>query len=327
MTRPRHARIATAAACAVVYGLAAGRAQSPIFRARTDVVSVPVSVTKGRQPVTGLGAADFAVSDNGVPQTVDAASLEHVPIDLTLLLTAFPANRTEEHDAGDVTAEAARQLLLPDDRLRIVWADNGVRGALAGADYTVGTDAVGREWTRGVALPNGVVFSNQPGTDSGFGVALADGLFYALAWPVPPERRHLIVALTDGWDTASTLDMSTVAALARHSDAVLHAVLWLTPTSGGASAGGLNILGSGRASPAWDESYRLLGDVVQQTGGTLQMVAQAPRALASIVADFRSSYVLRYTPRGVPLAGWHGLRVTVRSGSFTIRARKGYEGG
>jgi hypothetical protein len=51
-------------------------------------------------------------------------------------------------------------------------------------------------------------------------------------------------------------------------------------------------------------------------------------ALASTIRDFRTSYVLQYTPRGVPLQGWHELLVEVKPpGSFTIRARKGYEGG
>jgi hypothetical protein len=55
---------------------------------------------------------------------------------------------------------------------------------------------------------------------------------------------------------------------------------------------------------------------------------RAAEALADIIADFRSSYVLHYSPKGVALPGWHELGVKVtQSGSFKIRARKGYEGG
>ena len=54
--------------------------QAP-FRARTDAVSLTVSVMRGKAPVTGLGAADFTLTDNGVPQTVEVVSLEQVPID------------------------------------------------------------------------------------------------------------------------------------------------------------------------------------------------------------------------------------------------------
>ena len=44
--------------------------------------------------------------------------------------------------------------------------------------------------------------------------------------------------------------------------------------------------------------------------------------------DFRSSYLLRYTPRDVSPEGWHDLEVKLlRPGRFTVRARKGYFGG
>jgi hypothetical protein len=58
----------------------------------------------------------------------------------------------------------------------------------------------------------------------------------------------------------------------------------------------------------------------------LHRTNKAAEALAEIIADFRSSYILRYSPRGVETAGWHELGVKVtRPGSFKIRARKGYE--
>jgi hypothetical protein len=41
--------------------------------------------------------------------------------------------------------------------------------------------------------------------------------------------------------------------------------------------------------------------------------------------DFRSSYVLYFTPRGVPERGAHTLQVMVRgAGNVTVRARSGY---
>jgi tetratricopeptide (TPR) repeat protein len=41
--------------------------------------------------------------------------------------------------------------------------------------------------------------------------------------------------------------------------------------------------------------------------------------------DFRSSYVLRYTPQGVTRGGWHTIDVTVpRAKGASVRARKGY---
>lgn len=280
--------------------------------------------------MTGLTPADFELTDNGVRQVVDSASLDRVPIDLTLVLTAFPVDRTIDHDGDLVNAATTRRLLLPDDRLRLVTIDDDVRGALVTANYSLVADPVVRSWARGRAVgQRGFSVSLRDGR-SGQGVALADGLYYALAWPVDPERRHLVVAFTDGWDTASAIEMNTLPEIAARSDAVLHAVFWRTPGEDDGNAGGRNIVTSNRTplNQAWQTSFDTMDAVVQTTGGLLHRARNASESLAEIVADFRSSYVLRYSPRGVPLAGWHELKVRVtRPGSYSVRSRKGYEAG
>jgi VWFA-related protein len=308
-------------------------AEQATFRARTEVVSVAVSVMKGREPVMGLKAADFEITDNGVRQTLDAIESGEVPIDVTVVLTGRPADRNVEHGRSLVSAEATRKLLAPADRLRMVWITDEVAGRVVGADYSIATDPATRLLGAGIATGRGVAFStDQADARSGLGVALADGLFYALAWPVDADRRHLVVVFTDGWDTTSTIEMATLPKLAAHSDAVLHAVLWAAPGEDSRNGGGRNYFAGPGAQAAltrsWQQSYNTLDAVVRRTGGTLQRTDKAPEALAEILADFRSSYVLRYSPRGVAAGGWHELTVkTTRPGSFRIRARKGYEGG
>jgi hypothetical protein len=82
-----------------------------------------------------------------------------------------------------------------------------------------------------------------------------------------------------------------------------------------------------RTDPDWIETYRALEDAVKRTGGTVRPLSDSFKAFADILEDFRSSYVLQYTPQGVSAPGWHELKVKVtRSGSFTIRARRGYSG-
>lgn len=67
----------------------------------------------------------------------------------------------------------------------------------------------------------------------------------------------------------------------------------------------------------------------QSGGGTHRSRFGDPavRAFSRILADFRQSYVLRYSPTGVPPSGWHRIRVEVpaRTG-LTIKARSGYFG-
>src|ERR671912_2656916 len=56
--------------------------QAPIFRAGTDLVRVDVTVTqRGDEPVTDLTMADFEITDDGAPQTVE--TLKFVQVDGT----------------------------------------------------------------------------------------------------------------------------------------------------------------------------------------------------------------------------------------------------
>jgi hypothetical protein len=291
-------------------------ASPPQFRARADVVSVAVSVKDGRHPVAGLAAADFEVSDNGVLQHVEAVSLDKLSIDVTLVLTGFRSEAVGEHLKGLFRASEVRELLTPSDRLRIVDVADGVHGRVVGPDF-----AMPASNDNAMQIP---------------GISVIDGVFYALAWPVDADRRHLVVAFTDGWDTWSTLSADRLPALASHSDAVLHAVFWSSPSDVQRASFGDSPADPARAGldkprmgssivSEWDRGYRAVVAAVDRTGGTFRP-ATSVDAFRSILDDFRTSYVLRFTPSGVAPLGWHELKVRVtRSGSFTVRARKGYE--
>lgn len=299
--------------------------QQPQFRARTDVVLVPVSVVKDRNPVPGLTVADFELTDNGVRQVVEEVSLQSVGIDVTLVLTEFSPDRDREFRGTVINADATRKLLHSTDQLRLITVENTVTGRLVSADHNLSTDPEVRELQSGVGIAGGFKIPlNQQ--RSGWGVALGDALFYALAWPVAADRRHLVIAFTDGWDTASALGMEPLPRIAGRSDAVLHAVLWASPQEGGSGGGVWQSGLSPSSRRMWEQSYRVLDQSVQRTGGTLQRTQKESDALAEIISDFRTSYVLRYTPREVPTPGWHELKVMLqRPGSFSVRARKGYE--
>ena len=74
----------------------------------------------------------------------------------------------------------------------------------------------------------------------------------------------------------------------------------------------------------------VLSDLATRTGGQLfrmDIAAPITEAFKNAIDDFRTSYVLRFTPTGVTHAGWHDLNVRVTSGTYEVRARKGYSGG
>ncbi len=51
-----------------------------------------------------------------------------------------------------------------------------------------------------------------------------------------------------------------------------------------------------------------------------------PDLFAQVLSDFRSSYLLSFTPRGVRPDGWHELVVRTKERRYTVRARAGYQG-
>ena len=67
-----------------------------------------------------------------------------------------------------------------------------------------------------------------------------------------------------------------------------------------------------------------------RTGGALYenpSNTQLPAIFKRVLDDFRSSYVLTFAPTGVARPGWHDLTVRVTNTKFSVRARKGYDGG
>jgi hypothetical protein len=283
-----------------------GAAQQPVFRSATDAVLVNASVTKGRAPVVGLQAADFVPTDNGVAQTLSIASLDTIPIDVTLVFGAARDVGRDQLLRSAIDGDRIWSLLRPEDRLRVIEGGGEVQG--------------GRVLRR-LGGPSLLQLSIVPTP----GFSLTDSIFLALAWPVDPDRRHLVGAFTDGADSWSTLDPAQLPVIADRADAVLHAVLWSTAEVAPRESSSSSVLLSTVPLDDWRASYRMLDQAVQRTGGALHRIGRD--SFQEVLDDFRRSYVLRYTPHGVARAGWHeiGVKVT-RPGSLTIRARKGYEG-
>ena len=74
-------------------------AQPAKFSSGVEVVRVDVLVTRGGRPVRDLRPQDFEILDNGVPQKVDSASFELIPLNVVLALdmSASVAGERLEH--------------------------------------------------------------------------------------------------------------------------------------------------------------------------------------------------------------------------------------
>ena len=298
--RPARALVAAWLSVAATSVHATYAHQQGVFRSGVDVISVEVSVRDKRTPVLDLAAADFSLTDNQVPQRVETVSIEAVSIDVSLVIdTSGSAKDAMGRLKADVQKIA--NLLRSIDRLRVVTFDRDVHELLPmqpPSDH--------------VALA---------GLTANGGTSLNDAMAYALMWPAPVDRRHLVVVFTDGEDSTSVLEDSAVPALASRADAVLHAVLF-RPTVPAID----RHMGIPRPPMA---SAAALFDAAARTGGDAITLDDAVAAFRTIFGDFRQSYLLRYTLQGVPRKGWHDIsvRVTRAAGErYTVRARKGYFG-
>jgi len=275
----------------------------PIFKTGIELVSISASVKRGNVPVSGLAAADFALFDEEVPQAIEALTLERVPLDVTLFMdTSHSTAGVQNRMRRDV--EQMMAMLAPEDRVRLLTIGLSVQMPVP--------------WR-----PGGK--SDVPTLPSLPGISLIyDTLTVALAHVPAPDRRHLIVAMTDGEDCGSIADGPQVLEMSGRTESVLH---WVRVRSqGGMLPHGV---------PAWCTPMDgLQTDYVSQAArrsggdghsGFLDVGDPTVDVFRDLLNDFRHSYVLRYTPAGVRTGGWHRVRVTVPGHpDYKLQFRAGY---
>jgi VWFA-related protein len=262
--------------------------QQPSFRSSTLAVRVDVLVTEGRKPVGGLTARDFELRDNGVLQTVDVLDGSGVPINAVLALDTSSSTAGTRHADLVAASQALLDGLESVDRAALTTFSHAVSSRIA---LTSDLRAV-RDELRGIT-PAGQT-------------SIMDGAYVAIAATLAQTGRSLVLICTDGYDTWSWLRPSDVLESAKRSNAVIYAVA--------------------AADARQSTSLKSLADA---TGGDVLKVKSSSdlrAAFQKILQEFRSRYVLAYTPSGVAPGGFHTVDVRVRQRGLTVKARPGYTG-
>ncbi len=286
-------------------------ARQMVFRSSTDLVTVDVSVRAGNRAVTGLTPADFEILDNGVPQEIGTLSYEKLPIDVTV---GLDVSQSVSGVLLDQLRTSVRQLvadLTKQDRLKLITFNQRITRVF---DFTSDMPAVGAAVTRVTA--------------SG-GTSLLDAIAVALISASDTTRRQLVVMFSDGSDGHSISDEPMIAEVARRGNATLNLVR-SSPARGrsGGGSGGARQSAARGATPA-EQFYATL---TLDTGGLVVPIVAPGGDVAStfrrLLSEFRSCYVLGFTPRGVDRGGYHTLVVRMkRPDRLEVRARRGYFSG
>jgi hypothetical protein len=276
--------------CVLVLAAAVHGLAAQTFRAAAHAVAVEVAVFDGDHVVPSLTAADFDVRDNGVRQKVAEVDFNTLPLDLRLV---FDVSGSIADDQLEWYARAMRQVaatLEPRDRGEIITFNARI------------ADLASRQH------PPVAINLDRSGLE---GTSFFDAVSMALVTVPLLDRRQVTIVLSDARDNASFFDEVTMLDIAQRTDAVVYTVL------------------PGDAVSARALSISRLRAIAMLTGGRLVHAphdAAVGDAIITALNEFRQSYVLRYTPAGVPLEGWHRLEVKVRDRNYRIRAKAGYFG-
>jgi VWFA-related protein len=282
-----------------------------VFRSGASAVVVDVAVRyRTRRPVTGLRAADFEVLDNGVPQRVDQVSYGKLPIDVTVALdvsASVTGALLDQLRQGVVTLTRG---LGSGDRVRLLLFNARIARIV---DFTRDAQAIDRALREAGA---------------GGGTPLMDALSVGLTSAADIERRQLLMAFTDGGDSISTTTPEMLLAVAQRSRATVALVMPAepgTPTVLRPAGAQIEYVPRIQRGPMHD----VLTAVTRETGGSIIPTDRGSglsSAFRTVLDEFRSAYVLYYTPRDVERGGYHTIEVKVKSSDLTVQARRGYFG-
>jgi Ca-activated chloride channel homolog len=281
------------------------RPSTPTFRTRGEGVRIDVLVTDRDRPVGGLTSKDFALTDHGIGQVVEAASLATLPLDVILVLDLSVSLKEEGLQHLTRGADALLARLRPADRAALVTFSQVVmiRSGLT-ADH-----ARVRDMVKGLRI-HGMT-------------SAIDAAYTGMTLQQDADRPTMMLLFTDGLDTQSWLTSDAVLDTAKQSVAVPYAVVAGEGVKSFTAPAPSLLSGGAPRDPA----ARFLWDLVQAGGGVFmnaEATNQLERRFTEALDHFRQRYVLTYVPRGVERKGWHPVTIAIKDRRYRIRARPGY---
>jgi len=269
--------------------------QEATFRSGTRIVSVDATVTDAQgRLVPGLEREDFTILDNDKPQEITFFDSNVQPFTVVVMMD-FSASMTANLDRLKMAAEQFVLRMLP--------ADKGQVGAFSDKIQFSGTFTNRRD---------DLIFALR---DLQFGnpTRLYDAINESMATLKGIEGRRVVLAFTDGDDTASRVGMGDVLDRARDEETMIYAI--------GLESEYFNGQRQVRTRP--DRGLRRLAD---ETGGgyfELKKADDLGPTFTRVAQELHSQYSLGFTPATLD-GREHKLTVRLRQVGMTARARRTY---
>lgn len=302
------------------------------FRSGVELVNVTATVTdEDGRFVPGLRKEDFRVFDDNAPVDVTHFSNERVPVSLGVVLDTSGSMTPDKMSWARGAIERFITLLGPEDEMFLARFAN--------------VPELVQGWTQDRRQISRALDSLY----AGGGTAMYDGVVDAL--PVAQSgknRKKAIVVISDGNDTGSATSPRELKEMIRQSEVMVYAIgvdgrlstsvgtprmplpiplPFPIPGRGGRGfppIGG-GTYGRGRGGDRLDANA--LRQITDDTGGRTEVVRDfddLPGATARIADELSKQYYLGYASPGTKDGRWHTIKVEVRDGRYTVRARRGY---
>lgn len=271
-----------------VAALAIGSAVHAQFASGVNLVEVYATVTDRQGAlVEGLTAADFRVSEDGVPQTITAFAAGEFPLSLAVAIDRSFSMTERRLALAKAGAGALVDALAPGDQVMVV--------AIGSESETLAPLAADRDAARR-AIDRLALWGTTP---------LHDAVIAAIDAVEPAKGRRALVLLSDGSDRGSEASAADVVAHARRKDVLVYPIAVDSPRP-----------------PVFAE----LASVSGGRSASAKNVAGLRNVAIGIARELRHQYLLGYVPaRATPAEPeWRSIDVRVAREGAVVRARDGY---
>lgn len=319
------------------------------FKTGVELINVTATVTdQSGRFVSGLTKDDFRVYDDNEPQPIAQFSAERVPVSLGIMLDTSGSMDGEKIIAArEALNRFLLQLLDPEDEVFLYRFDN-VPHLLEG-------------WTRDKQRISDAIARIQPKGATSLYDTVAEAVQMAQQGH---NRKKAVLIISDGNDTASQTDLTTVKQLIRQTEVLVYAIGIDADSEAYARYQPISFdeqrpiprpfpFPGGRRPPSWPPpspppspvpsptppprtsggadvdrvNVAALRDITDDSGGRTEIIRFArdlDPATAGIADELSKQYFLAYNAPGPKDGRWHSIRVELRQPTYHVRARNGY---